>query len=106
MSYRFIDSFRAGTGSNWFSSVAGGVLIRCPDDGQRNCPKHVEFHFQNKFEKLVQLVGFIIRKFVMVPSLFYKSQEHCYDQGIFYIFSIVALLLGYRESKISGAILV
>jgi hypothetical protein len=35
-----------------------------PDDGQRNCPKHVEFQFQNKFEKLVHLVGFIIRKFV------------------------------------------
>jgi hypothetical protein len=35
-----------------------------PDDGQRNCPKCVEFHFQNKFEKLVHLVGFIIRKFV------------------------------------------
>jgi hypothetical protein len=34
-----------------------------PDDGQRNCPKHVEFHFQNKFEKLVHLVGFIIRTF-------------------------------------------
>jgi hypothetical protein len=31
------------------------------DDGQRNCPKHVEFHFKNKFEKLVHLVGFIIR---------------------------------------------
>jgi hypothetical protein len=36
------------------------------DDGQRNCPKHVEFHFQNKFEKLVHLVG-----------LFYK--EICHD---------------------------
>jgi hypothetical protein len=35
-----------------------------PDDGQRNCPKRVEFNFQNKFEKLVHLVGFIIRKFV------------------------------------------
>jgi hypothetical protein len=22
-----------------------------PDDGQRDCPKHVEFHFQNKFKK-------------------------------------------------------
>ena len=31
------------------------------DDGQRNCTKHVEFHFKNKFEKLVHLVGFIIR---------------------------------------------
>jgi hypothetical protein len=33
-----------------------------PDDGQRNCPKHVEFHFHNKFEKLVHLVGFVVRK--------------------------------------------
>jgi hypothetical protein len=31
------------------------------DDGQRNCQKHVEFHSKNKFEKLVHLVGFIIR---------------------------------------------
>jgi hypothetical protein len=30
-------------------------------DGQRNCPKHVEFNSKNKFEKLVHLVGFIIR---------------------------------------------
>jgi len=30
-----------------------------PDDGQRNCPKHVEFHFQNKFKKLVHLGGFM-----------------------------------------------
>jgi len=29
---------------------------------QRNCPKHVEFHSNNKFEKLVHLVGFIIRR--------------------------------------------
>jgi len=32
------------------------------DDGQRNCPKHVEFHSKNKFEKLVHVVGFIVRK--------------------------------------------
>ena len=31
------------------------------DDGQMNCPKHVEFHAKKKFEKLVELVGFIIR---------------------------------------------
>jgi len=31
------------------------------DDGQRNCPKCVEFYSENKFEKLVHLVGFIIR---------------------------------------------
>ena len=31
------------------------------DDGQRNCQKHVEIYSKNKFEKLVHLVGFIIR---------------------------------------------
>ena len=34
---------------------------KTPDDGQRNCPKHVEFYSKNKLEKLVHLVGFIIR---------------------------------------------
>jgi len=32
-----------------------------PDDGQSNCPKHVEFYSKNKFEKLVHLLGFVIR---------------------------------------------
>jgi len=32
-----------------------------PDDGQKTCPKHVEFCSKNKFDKLVHLVGFIIR---------------------------------------------
>jgi len=30
---------------------------KTPDDGQWNCPKHVEFYSKNKFEKLVQLRG-------------------------------------------------
>jgi hypothetical protein len=34
-----------------------------PDDGQKTCPKHVEFYSKNKFEKLVHLVDFIIRKY-------------------------------------------
>jgi len=37
------------------------VCRETPDDGQRNCPKHVGFYSKNKFEKLVHLVGFIIR---------------------------------------------
>ena len=37
------------------------VMCQTPDDGQRNCPKHIEFYSNNKFEKLVQLLGFIIR---------------------------------------------
>jgi len=35
--------------------------VKTPDDGQRNCPKHVEFYSKNKFQKLLRLVGFIIR---------------------------------------------
>jgi len=36
------------------------AVKKSPDDGQRNCPKHVEFYSEIKFEKLVHLVGFII----------------------------------------------
>ena len=32
-------------------------------------PKHVEFYSQNKFEKLVHLVGFIIRTTQSIPML-------------------------------------
>jgi len=37
------------------------VQWKTPDDGQRNCLKHVEFYSKNKFEKLVHLVGFIYK---------------------------------------------
>jgi len=37
------------------------VQWKTADDGQRNCPKHVEFYSKNKFQKLVYLVSFIIR---------------------------------------------
>jgi len=33
-------------------------------DGQRNCPKHVEFYSKNKFEKLVHLLGRPRRRWV------------------------------------------
>jgi hypothetical protein len=29
----------------------------------QTCPKHVDFYSKNKFEELVNLVGFIIRKY-------------------------------------------
>ena len=34
---------------------------KTPDDGQRNCPKHVGFYSKINFEKLVYVVGFIIK---------------------------------------------
>jgi hypothetical protein len=55
MIHKFADSLRVGSGRNW------SVQWKTPDDRQRNCPEHVEFYSKNKFEKLVHLVGFIIR---------------------------------------------
>ena len=40
--------------------------VKTLDDGQMNCPKHVEFYSKNKFEKLVHVVGFVIRKDVHI----------------------------------------
>ena len=57
MSYRFANTLRAGSGR----SIAVFTAKKTPDDGQTNCPKHVEFYSKNKFEKLVRLVGFVIR---------------------------------------------
>jgi len=37
------------------------VQWKTPDDEQRNCPEHVEFYSKNKSEKLVHIVGFIIK---------------------------------------------
>ena len=71
MSYRFAYSLRAGSGQYLFRpdparKLSSHILLLCiqwktPDDGQRTCPKHVEFYSKNKFEKLVHLVGLIIR---------------------------------------------
>jgi hypothetical protein len=38
------------------------TVKKTPDDGQRNCPKHVEFHAKTKFVKLVHLVRFTTNK--------------------------------------------
>jgi hypothetical protein len=46
------------------------------DIGQRNCPKHVEFYSKNKFEKLVHLVGFIVRKHTETVTKMIKIQLH------------------------------
>jgi len=73
MSYRFADSLRAGSGRNYVMTCSQAVSktvrhipllcvqLKTPDDGQRNCPKHVDFYSTNKFEKLMHRVGFILR---------------------------------------------
>ena len=61
-----------------------------PDDGRRYCPKHVESYYKNKFEKLVLLVGFIIRmylnyKYIVIPSTSYKEKSEKDERsGTFY----------------------
>ena len=66
-------SLRAGSGRNCVRpdparklsanlyDIYHSCVYSTPDDGQRNCLKHVEFYSKNKFQKLVHLVGFIIR---------------------------------------------
>jgi len=71
MSYRFADSLRKGSITSWSCSQAVSkpvwhipllcVQWKTADSGQRNCPKYVVFYSKNKFEKLVHLIGFIIR---------------------------------------------
>jgi hypothetical protein len=42
------------------------VQWETPDDGQRNCSKHVEFHSKNNFKKLVHLFSCYYNKFIMI----------------------------------------
>jgi hypothetical protein len=53
---------------------------KTPDDGQRNCPKHVEFYSKNKFEKLVRLVGFI-RPYTIYYCCVYSEKLLMMDRG-------------------------
>ena len=71
MSYRFADSKPL-----WHIPLLC-VHWKAPDDGQRNCPKHVEFYSKNKFEKLLHPVGFIIRKSVHWIKYFLKRTKFC-----------------------------
>jgi len=87
MSYRFADSrIRMFHPDPAVSKPVWHIPLLCvqrktPDGGQRNCPKHVEFHSKNKYEKLLHLVGFIVRK-----DTFYslKHLHHVFSLGIKY----------------------
>jgi hypothetical protein len=48
----------------WWHVSVPNVQWKTPDDGQRNCPKHVEFLDKNKFAKLVRLLVFIKKETV------------------------------------------
>ena len=57
---------RDGTSWSCWSANLYDIPLLCeqwktPDDGQRNCLKHVEFHSKNKSEELVHLFGLLYR---------------------------------------------
>jgi hypothetical protein len=56
LGFFFVDTSRAGSCSWGVYKPVWHIPLRCvrwetPDDGHRNCPKHVEFHSKTKFEK-------------------------------------------------------
>jgi hypothetical protein len=58
MSYRFAEGKLS---ANLYDIHHCCVQWKTPDYGQRNSTKLVKFNFKNKFEKLVHIVGIIIR---------------------------------------------
>jgi len=77
------------------------VQWKKPDDGQRNCPKHVEFYSKNKFEKLAHLVCFIIRilKYIQVFISYFKYflvKQRLNDSMYFMFLGLSGFLLLYH----------
>ena len=109
MSYRFADSLRSSCQQTcmtytiaydqavskpvWHTRIPLPCVQRkTPDDGHRNCPKHAEFHSKNKFEKLVHLVGFILRIYQDTRSHERQNPLHCHP-SIFYLVFLYSLFL-------------
>jgi len=78
--------------------------VQCytPDDGQRNCPKHVESQSKNKFEKLVHHVAFIIRKYNMCFSFLYKFCPKHFS--LWLVLRVVLEMIG-EEVRVRGTLL-
>jgi len=84
MSCRFDDSYQARPGWSWLKDVfkptwhilVPNVQWKTPDDGQRNCLKHVEFLDKNKFEKIIALVYVIkLAWHILVPNVQWKTPD-------------------------------
>ena len=67
------------------------VQCKTPDDGQRNFPKYVDFCSKDKFEKLVHLVGFIIR----TKCIFIKSFTFTFLS--FILFSLIFIAISFHS---------
>ena len=77
------------------------VQWKTSDDGQRNSPKHVEFYSKKKFEKLVHLVGFIIRSFTHNNEGFYTNEDQ-----LIRVVGDFALWHIYKKPKKQAAVIV
>ena len=111
MSYRFADSLRAGSGCSILiflascqqicmtHTIAVFTVKKTPDDGQGNCPKHVEVYSRNKFEKLVHLFGFIISYFAYLNFMFlwYVPLPPSSTADIFLRVLLLSLTLSHRS---------
>jgi len=54
------------------------VQGKTPDDGQRNCPKHVEFLDKNKFGKISASVGFTRVGTLIVATIYLQMLQNRY----------------------------
>ena len=66
MSHRFADSLRAGLGRKFCPDLLYDIYHCCVYSKEllmmdRGTVRKMQFHSKNKFEKLVHLVGFIIK---------------------------------------------
>ena len=69
-------------------------------DRQRNCPKQVQFYSKNKLEKLVHLVGFIIRIYhEFRPDPDRKLSANMYDIYHCCVYSEKLLLMERRTVR-------
>jgi len=79
------------------------TVKKTPDDGQRNCPKHVEFHSKNKFEKSVNLVGFIIRNLSRCMVTWTSNTTHPLTQTRLNKESVTKSLTQFHFTYVCGA---
>jgi hypothetical protein len=107
MSYRFSESLRAVSGQNRVPSWSCCIPSLCvqwktPDDGQRNCPNHVEFYSKNKLQKLVHLTGFIIKSYHDTRS---PERQVCQEWVELYTYSPHAPALRVTEKTFTLSII-
>ena len=115
--WQLVSRIRTESCSQSVSKPVWHILLLCVqwktlDDAQRNCPKYVEFYFKNKFEKLVHLVGFIIRisdlcivypqdigspDIFLICSTFFHLSLQFLKEFFFWILSIILCQVSLRR---------